>query len=169
MAMTVTIIPFEPQYRMDIPATSRSKVVRWKPTLGAQLAKLANKDSKWHLIGCSSIETAVSATRTRNGGHGWPNLSKKMVLESDSDEDSEYEDATEDEVDSELDELYDDLEDELGLEEPEELEALDKPSHNRVILEVKTLMEALKIHCRCPECGESVEPELKTVCWLYGT
>jgi hypothetical protein len=103
------------------------KSVRWRATVGSQLNKLANKDSKWHLHG-SSADTVTLPTRTRHGGSGRPQLNRKMVLESDSSEsESEYEDSTEEEEESELEELFDDLEDELGLEEDDEL---DKPSHS---------------------------------------
>jgi hypothetical protein len=145
-----------------------NKSVRWRASIGSQLTKLANKDSKWNLIG-SSNETAILATRTRHGGSGRPQLTRKMLLEEEDSEESEYEeeeDSTESEEEDEMDELIDELvlEDELDLQDEDEAEEPDKPTHSRVIVEVQTLMDAFKRHCRCPCCDASLELELKTVC-----
>jgi hypothetical protein len=137
--------------------------VRWQASVASQLTKLANKDSKWNLLGVSA-ETAIVATRTRHGGFGRPQLNKRMVLESDSSEsESEYEDLSEEEEEDELEELLDDLEEDLVDDEEEDVE-LGQPSHSRVIVETKTMMEAFKKHCCCPSCGNGLEIELKTVC-----
>jgi hypothetical protein len=59
-------------------------------------------------------------------------------------------------------EEQDDSEDERD----ERLLAL-KPSHQRVIVEVKHVEETFERFCKYPKCGEALEKELRTICILY--
>jgi hypothetical protein len=134
---------------------------RWRANVAFESNKLSNK-SEWTLAG----STGILERRTRHGGFGRPQLVKKEFSEDTSEDEDEKESEDveggggddDDEEEEELEELVNEME--INDDEEEEQQ---KPSHTRVITEVKALLEAFQL-CRCPKCGEALEPELKTVC-----
>jgi hypothetical protein len=139
---------------------------RWQAFASYELAKLTNRDSDWKLNGTSSS----TMSRTRHAGKGRPNLVKKVVNEeSDSDVemvDSEDSNGDEEYIFEEEDDSGDDFMD-LSFDEesggPDDAMPTEKPPPTRVIMEVKMLTKAFDDHCRCPQCGGSLELEVKSI------
>ena len=106
----------------------------------AESKKLSYKESDWNLP--SSV---LRTTRTRHGGKGRPNLSRKELFDSSSEsEDESYE------TQASQDESDDLSEEQADQQTPENNK---KPPATRVVLEVGSLTNMMGELCKCPECG----------------
>jgi len=115
----------------------------------AESRKLSYKESDWNL------PTSESRTRTRHGGQGRPNLSRKEeISESSGSEDDLYEPGS---SGSELDDLS---EEEADKQAPNNK----KPPATRVMLEVASLTNIMNELCQCQDCGGQLDVEIKTTC-----
>jgi hypothetical protein len=126
--------------------------------IGGRLGKgerrrLTSQEDDWHLPGRQ--EGAAALIRTRGGGFGKPNFLRRQQEESIDVDDPPTEDAVA---------VAEDIEEE---EEEEEENATTrnpmKPTHSRVLVKVSQLEQAF-VDQPCPECGNSVELKLRTVC-----
>ena len=144
---------------------SSARLDRWQPCVLLESSKLLNKDLTWKLFGTSGV--AITRTRTRNGGSGRPAMFRQEPSNGDfdEDEDSTYEeedDEMEEEEEDELEEVAEEIKEVSDLEPLEE--EMKKPTFTRVILEAKALNEVFESHCKCPQCGEQLKMEVKTIC-----
>jgi hypothetical protein len=115
-----------------------------------EASRLSNKETDWMLDG----GTAGKATRTRGGGKRRPPQSSSSSSSSSSSEDDdewEYEGDNEDEEHND--------EDEAQL-----LKEKEKPEHERVIVELKHVQDALEQFSKCPECKEPLRANVDTIC-----
>jgi hypothetical protein len=154
-------------------AATTARSSRLRASVAFEANKLSNNKAGWNLAGSQG----TLQRRTRHGGSGRPQLVKREYSEAqesseEEEEKKEEEEAAEepeDEQDDEEEEAeeFEELLDELVEGNEDELEDSDseeaKPSHSQVIVEVKSLMETLKL-CRCPRCDHSLDPELKSLC-----
>jgi hypothetical protein len=141
-----------------------------KSSQSLDLYKLAVKQEaqSWkNLPGLGTRE--MPTTRTRNGGQGRPNLSRRLPLELSSS--SKSEDNNEDEaraieiLDEDSSGVEGDEEDtEEEEEEEEEEEAPTKPPASRVIVETNALTDVIVSNCRCSVCNGPVKVEYHTIC-----
>jgi hypothetical protein len=117
---------------------------RWEASARIERAKLSNREDDWNLNGKGSC---TPPTRTRNGGNGRPNLTKRHWNEPSESKDSEWTSPS----------LESDESDESVIEPT-------KPPASRVIVEVESLKSTMEGNCRCKKCYKSVDVSLRTVC-----
>jgi hypothetical protein len=111
--------------------------------------RLRPQEDGWNLAGLGGS----NSSRTRNGGSGRPQLSRRLYHKESSSSDSDYED----------DEESSDEESDIDGEEEEE-ENSKKPPPSRLFLEVDSLKSCMERNCRCPKCNGPVEMKVKTLC-----
>jgi hypothetical protein len=129
-----------------------------KPPALTAANKLSNKEKDWNLVG---VNLDPTATRTRAGGRGRPNLTarRKQFNEPESSDESESDPEWIEGVEEEDED--DDAED---LSEDESESPDNDAKATRVVLEVDTLMQTLEKYCRCEVCSAPLKPEMKTIC-----
>jgi len=114
----------------------------------AERRKPAPKETDWNLP-----LAALGGTRTRHGGQGRPNLSRRDELDDSS---SDSDDAHETESESESDDLS---EEEVHKQTPNK-----KSPATRVMLDVGPLTRMMDELCKCQECGGAPDIDIKTTC-----
>jgi hypothetical protein len=112
-----------------------------------EVARLSNRENDWNLDG-----SGADLGRTRGGAVGHK---RKAASSSSSSSDEEWKD-----------EVGDDDEEEEDEEDEEAMQLLltEKPSHERVVLEVAHVIAAIEQFSKCPECNEPLKVDLDTVC-----
>lgn len=130
------------------------RVPRVRLSVSAQGRKLGVKESDWRLPGTTG---SPRVSRTRFGGDGRANLSRTDDDRHDiSIEEEELLESSEEEAEEEEEDAEDE---DLG-------SAVDKkkPDATRVILEVKSVIDAIEKHGRCLDCEGPIEASMNTLC-----
>jgi len=134
------------------PTATASRSSQWAVNTTFESRKLSYKESDWNLPG-----STLRSTRTRHGGVGRPNLTRKSNLSDDSSDEDDSEDGEFEPSSSDTDES----ETEADNHEPETSK---KPPATRVILEVESLTKMMHELSKCHECGGPIDVEIKTTC-----
>ena len=120
--------------------------------------RLCHDEIGWNLV------RGISASRTRGGGHGRPNLDRATTRPNEIPATVISEDATTTTIPTAEAAMGTSDEDASSSEEDDTtMMALKKPPHSRVIVEVLQLQQAFQ-HFPCPKCNQHLELKLRTVC-----
>lgn len=126
----------------------------WKVNKALEATKLSSSQAGWNLAGGDS---ATTATRTRHGGNGRPDLcaaAQRLSFHFGSDTDSSYSFCDDDSGDDEQS---------VGSAVVAAVTE-EKPACKRAILEIDALQKIFEKHSTCPMCKKKLSLQVDSVC-----